>query len=219
MCLELTISRTVKLFNKKFRRLKSQHCIRLFKLVYPRSMVPRTELCVYEDYDDANWPLLAEQIKVATAMFVILDNNYNRCSLLPDHIKLAQTVDTDQMQNNPPIPIIPSPFPSPLPALVPMPGEKALVQKSVCHHRAYAASYDTLTDRIPDTTSLTTSLSHTTQYTPLQIHLHLFPLFSLLRSCAQPGERAYAAVSHNCSILFTYSQIHNPHTNRLFCAL
>ena len=118
-------------------------------------------------------------------------------------------LDINQSQNKPPVPRKPLPFP--LPVLVPMPGEKALVQKSVCHHRAYAASYDTLTDRIPDTTSLTTSLSHTTQYTPLQIHLHLFPLFSLLRSCAQPGERAYAAVSHNCSIFtlhtYTYTQV------------
>ena len=32
-------------------------------------------------------------------------------------------------------------------------------------------------------------------------------------SCGQPADRAYAAVSHNCSI-FTYSQIHNPHTNK-----
>ena len=104
-------------------------------------------------------------------------------------------------------PIKPSALPSPLPALVPMPGEMALVQKSVCHHRAHAASYDTLTDRIPHTTSLRTSLSHTTQYTPLQIHLHLFPSFSLLHSCGQPADRAYAAVSHNCSIftLHTYT--------------
>ena len=61
-----------------------------------------------------------------------------------------------------------------------------VLQKSVCHHSHMLQHIYTFTDGIPHTTSI----SHTTQYTSLQIHLHLTKLllsfcFTHSDTCAQ----------------------------------